>query len=135
MVAGAAKTGTDRIELYTEGYAKEFLSVYNSILSVPAFCAAAKYGLMALCLSAERNSFAYPSVYNSILLILMLKWSQALQKQVPTGLNYTPKDMQKNFFRCIIQSCRYLLFVLQRNMVLWHFAYPRKEILLHILRC
>ena len=25
MVQGAAETGTDRIELYTEGYAKEFL--------------------------------------------------------------------------------------------------------------
>jgi len=39
MVAGAAQTGTDRIELYTEGYAKEYL--LNQQKSIAPYVAAA----------------------------------------------------------------------------------------------
>jgi pyridoxine 5-phosphate synthase len=46
MVAGAAETGTDRIELYTEGYAREFASDKNrnnnGQLAVMAYVEAAK---------------------------------------------------------------------------------------------
>ncbi len=40
MVEGAAQTGTDRIELYTEGYAKEFL--FNKEQAIAPYVAAAK---------------------------------------------------------------------------------------------
>lgn len=40
MVEGAAKTGTDRIELYTEGYATEFLQ--NKEAAIAPYFAAAK---------------------------------------------------------------------------------------------
>ena len=40
MVEGAAQTGTDRIELYTEGYAKEFL--FNKEQAIAPYIAAAK---------------------------------------------------------------------------------------------
>ena len=40
MVVGAAETGTDRIELYTEGYAKEFAG--NKHLAVTPYVEAAK---------------------------------------------------------------------------------------------
>ena len=46
MVAGAAETGTDRIELYTEGYAREFASISyrngNKQLAVAPYIEAAK---------------------------------------------------------------------------------------------
>jgi pyridoxine 5-phosphate synthase len=41
MVEGAAKTGTDRIELYTEGYAKQF-AVGNKLSAVIPYIEAAK---------------------------------------------------------------------------------------------
>ena len=41
MVEGAAKTGTDRIELYTEGYAKQF-AVGNKQLAIGPYIEAAK---------------------------------------------------------------------------------------------
>jgi pyridoxine 5-phosphate synthase len=41
MVEGAAETGTDRIELYTEGYAKQF-ATGNKQLSVEPYIIAAK---------------------------------------------------------------------------------------------
>lgn len=41
MVEGAAETGTDRIELYTEGYAKQF-AVSNKELAIEPYIEAAK---------------------------------------------------------------------------------------------
>lgn len=41
MVAGAAKTGTDRIELYTEGYAKQY-AMGNKQLAIEPYLNAAK---------------------------------------------------------------------------------------------
>ena len=41
MIEGAAETGTDRIELYTEGYAKQF-AVGNKQLAIQSYFEAAK---------------------------------------------------------------------------------------------
>ena len=41
MIEGAAETGTDRIELYTEGYAKAYAEVSNKQEGVEPYVAAA----------------------------------------------------------------------------------------------
>ncbi|MDB5211350.1 MAG: pyridoxamine 5-phosphate oxidase, partial [Sediminibacterium sp.] len=54
MVAGAAETGTDRIELYTEGYAKEFLVDKHSAVT-PYIDAALKAMQLGLGLNAGHD--------------------------------------------------------------------------------
>jgi pyridoxine 5-phosphate synthase len=54
MIEGAAATGTDRIELYTEGYAKQFSS--NKALAVKAYnMAAQKAGGLGIGINAGHD--------------------------------------------------------------------------------
>src|SRR5438045_2771707 len=54
MVEGAAATGTDRIELYTEGYAKDFLTDKNKAIA-PYIAAAQKAKELRLGLNAGHD--------------------------------------------------------------------------------
>ena len=55
MVEGAAATGTDRIELYTESYAKEFVSGNKELGIKPFVAAAAKAKELGLSLNAGHD--------------------------------------------------------------------------------
>jgi pyridoxine 5-phosphate synthase len=55
MVEGAALTGTDRIELYTEGYAKAFASGYTQQAIQPYIAAAEKARELGLGLNAGHD--------------------------------------------------------------------------------
>jgi len=55
MVEGAAKTGTDRIELYTEGYAKQFAVGDKNLAIVPYIEAAKKAKELGLGLNAGHD--------------------------------------------------------------------------------
>jgi pyridoxine 5-phosphate synthase len=55
MVKGAADTGTDRIELYTEGYAKEFASGNRQLAIEPYVTAARKAKELGLGLNAGHD--------------------------------------------------------------------------------
>jgi len=55
MVAGAAETGTDRIELYTEGYAKDFAKGSKEAAIAPYIQAAAKAKELGLGINAGHD--------------------------------------------------------------------------------
>ena len=55
MVEGAAKTGTDRIELYTEGYAKNFAGGSGQLAVAPYVEAALKAKELGLGLNAGHD--------------------------------------------------------------------------------
>ncbi len=55
MVAGAAETGTDRIELYTEGYAKKFTNGSKEAAIAPYAKAAAKAKELGLGINAGHD--------------------------------------------------------------------------------
>jgi pyridoxine 5-phosphate synthase len=55
MVEGAALTGTDRIELYTEGYAKTFASGNHAAAVVPYVAAAEKAKALGLGINAGHD--------------------------------------------------------------------------------
>jgi pyridoxine 5-phosphate synthase len=55
MVEGAAKTGTDRIELYTEGYAKQFASGDQQLAVAPYVEAALKAKELGMGLNAGHD--------------------------------------------------------------------------------
>jgi pyridoxine 5-phosphate synthase len=55
MVAGAAETGTDRIELYTEGYATDFVNGTKEAAIAPYISAAAKAKELGLGLNAGHD--------------------------------------------------------------------------------
>jgi pyridoxine 5-phosphate synthase len=55
MVEGAAKTGTDRIELYTEGYAKQYAKGNRNQTIVPYVAAAKKASELGLGLNAGHD--------------------------------------------------------------------------------
>ena len=55
MVEGAAATGTDRIELYTEGYAKEYATGNKAIAIEPFIKAATKANEQALGINAGHD--------------------------------------------------------------------------------
>jgi pyridoxine 5-phosphate synthase len=63
MVKAAAKTGTDRIELYTESYAKEFAAGEKETAIAPFILAAAAAKELGLGINAghdlDRNNLAY----------------------------------------------------------------------------
>ncbi len=63
MVEGAAATGTDRIELYTEGYAKEFTNGLKDIAIAPYIAAAEKARQLGIGINAghdlDRNNLAW----------------------------------------------------------------------------
>lgn len=55
MVIGAAATGTDRIELYTEGYAREFAAANHEMAIAPYIAAAQKATTLGLGLNAGHD--------------------------------------------------------------------------------
>ena len=55
MVEGAAETGTDRIELYTEGYAKLYASGHRQSAVTPYFEAASKAKELGVGLNAGHD--------------------------------------------------------------------------------
>lgn len=55
MITGAAATGTDRIELYTEGYAKEFATGNNKKAIEPYIVATAKANTLGLGINAGHD--------------------------------------------------------------------------------
>ena len=55
MVEGAANSGTDRIELYTEGYAKEFAAGNRQMAIEPYLAAAKKAKELGLGLNAGHD--------------------------------------------------------------------------------
>ncbi|GAC1441592.1 MAG: hypothetical protein NVSMB63_09290 [Sediminibacterium sp.] len=55
VIAGAAETGTDRIELYTEGYAKEYAAGHLEQAVAPYVQAAAKAKALGMGLNAGHD--------------------------------------------------------------------------------
>ena len=55
MIEGAAATGTDRIELYTEGYARQFAAGDKAAAIAPYAAAAAKATEMGLGINAGHD--------------------------------------------------------------------------------